>query len=49
MAGPTSMFGLTLFAQLVKLGGIASTAGGYFISPLSAYVALVLLLNGASK
>lgn len=40
------MFGLKLFEQLVKLGGAASQAG-YFISPLSAYLALILALNGA--
>lgn len=49
MATPIALFGVNLFAQLVKLGGLASSAGGYFISPLSAYIALVLLLNGSTE
>ncbi|KAF6262230.1 Serpin domain-containing protein [Scenedesmus sp. NREL 46B-D3] len=40
-----AVFGLNLFGALAKLG--AGTAGGLFISPLSAYIALILALNGA--
>lgn len=41
----SAVFGLNLFSALAKLG--AGTAGGLFISPLSAYIALILALNGA--
>jgi serine protease inhibitor len=43
----SAVFGLNLFWALAKLG--AGTAGGLFISPLSAYIALILALNGAGK
>lgn len=43
---PVTAFGLALWTQLVKLGAL-SGSGGSFISPLSAWLALVLALNGA--
>jgi serine protease inhibitor len=43
----SAAFGLSLFGALAKLG--AGTAGGLFISPLSAYIALILALNGAGE
>eukprot|EP00775_Hariotina_reticulata_P005148 gene5148-5388_t len=47
MAVPAvSLFGLELYIQLLKLGALASAAGS-FISPLSAWLCLVLALNGA--
>ncbi len=45
MAPPVAAFGLRLFAALVGAG--AGGRGGLFISPLSAYIALLLALNGA--
>jgi hypothetical protein len=41
----SAVFGINLFGALAKLG--AGTAGGLFISPLSAYIALILALNAA--
>lgn len=47
MAVPAvSLFGLQLYVQLLKLGALTSAAGS-FISPLSAWLCLVLALNGA--
>eukprot|EP00878_Enallax_costatus_P000809 GHUV01000934.1.p1 GENE.GHUV01000934.1~~GHUV01000934.1.p1 ORF type:complete len:392 (+),score=78.12 GHUV01000934.1:190-1365(+) len=46
MAPPIALFGLQLYGQLAKLG-VAASQAGFFISPLSAYLALILALNGA--
>lgn len=48
MASQTAVFGLQLFAELVKLGVLNSSVGG-FVSPLSAFLAFVLALNGAGE
>lgn len=48
MASHTAVFGLQLFTQLIKIGVLNSSTGA-FISPYSAFLALVLLLNGAGE
>lgn len=48
MASPAALFSWQVYNQVIKLG-LASSAAGSFISPLSLYIALVLVLNGAGK
>lgn len=42
-------FGWALYKQLIESQELANYAAGAFFSPLSVYVALVLILQGAGK
>lgn len=46
MANPIVLFSWQIYSQLLKLGLLTGAAGS-FVSPLSLYLALALVLNGA--
>jgi hypothetical protein len=49
MDSPIVSFGWELYKQLIASKDLTNYAAGAFFSPLSVYLALVLVLQGAGK